>query len=389
MWTLANAGAYLAMFAVTQVLLPKRAAAISGAADKVGTLSWASALGAGAGMVAAVVTGVLSDRTIGRRGRRHPWIGGGAVVAGLGLVIMGSQTTAAGLVVAWTLASLALGAMTAGAAATVPDEVPESQRGVVSAWGGIAIAAGPLVGIALVALVITTAGPAFAVLAAIVVGSVVPFVVLTRGTVLPVADRPRFSWSTLWVSPRRYPDFAWAWVGRFLIQLSNALGLTYLYFFLQDRLRQPNPAAGVLILTVVYTVCVVVAALWAGCRSDRTGRRKRIVMVSSILQGLAGLILAVVPTWSATVVAAAVLGVGFGAYSAASQALITLVLPAAEHRGKDIGIQAIANVLPVAAAPAMAGPIIGHAGGYPMLYFLVLVTALLAAGTVRPIRSVA
>ena len=33
-----------------------------------------------------------------------------------------------------------------------------------------------------------------------------------------------------WVSPKRYPDFAWAWAARFLVSLGNAVAVIYLLF---------------------------------------------------------------------------------------------------------------------------------------------------------------
>ena len=50
-------------------------------------------------------------------------------------------------------------------------------------------------------------------------------------------------------------------------------------------------------------------------------------------------------------VAAALLGLGFGVYLAVDQALVTQVLPAAADRAKDLGIINIANVGPRCWAP--------------------------------------
>ena len=45
-----------------------------------------------------------------------------------------------------------------------------------------------------------------------------------------------------WLSPRRHPDFGWAWLTRFLINLGNALGTLYLLYYLQDAVaRTPTP----------------------------------------------------------------------------------------------------------------------------------------------------
>jgi hypothetical protein len=43
--------------------------------------------------------------------------------------------------------------------------------------------------------------------------------------------------TTLWILPRRYPDFAWAWACHFVINLGNALGTLYLLFFLKDAVH--------------------------------------------------------------------------------------------------------------------------------------------------------
>ena len=88
-------------------------------------------------------------------------------------------------------------------------------------------------------------------------------------------------------------------------------------------------ATGLLILIVIYTVCVVLTAIIGGMVSDRIGKRKMIVTVSGALMGLAALLLTFVETWDAALVAAVLFGMGFGAYLAVDQALITQVLPAA------------------------------------------------------------
>ena len=73
---------------------------------------------------------------------------------------------------------------------------------------------------------------------------------------------------------RRHPDFAWAWLTRFLVNLGNSLGTLLLYFYLQDAVDYPDPEAGVLVLTVVYAVFIVASTVVFGLWSDRLQRRK-------------------------------------------------------------------------------------------------------------------
>ena len=91
---------------------------------------------------------------------------------------------------------------------------------------------------------------------------------------------------------------------------------------------------------------MVLTAIIGGIISDRIGKRKMIVTVSGALMGVAALLLTFVETWDAALVAAVLFGVGFGAYLAVDQALITQVLPAAADRAKDLGIINIAIVGP-------------------------------------------
>jgi MFS family permease len=348
--------------------------------------------------VAAVVTilvnvlvGAFSDRTTARRGRRQVWVLGGALIAAIALVGQGNVHTVLLMVLVWGVVQVGLSTMSAGLNAALPDEVPVRQRGFVSAFQGISLSAGPLVGIALVAVVITGIRSGYLLLAGCTIVLAVPFFFGTKGVPLTRAEKPPFSLRTLLVgtiAPLRHADFSWAWSGRFFIQLSNALAQLYLLYFLQDRVHYSDPLTGVLILTVIYTVAAVAVSIPVGRASDRSGRRKRVVVISSVLQGIAGLILAFIPTWPAAMIAAGVLGLGYGAYASVDQALITQVLPTAKDRGKDLGIINIANNLPYALTPVIAAPVIDHLGGYPVLYTLVLVTALIAAITVQPIKSV-
>jgi MFS family permease len=99
-------------------------------------------------------------------------------------------------------------------------------------------------------------------------------------------------------------------------------------------------------------------------------------------------LLAVAPTWPVAMVAAAVLGGGYGIYLAVDAALITQVLPTATGRAKDLGIINIANSAPQVLAPALAGPIVTNLGGYPVLYGLTALVTLLGGVLIHRVRSV-
>ena len=88
------------------------------------------------------------------------------------------------------------------------------------------------------------------------------------------------------------------------------------------------------------------------------------------------------------ILAAAVLyGMGYGAYIAVDQALITQVLPKAHDRAKDLGIINIAIVCPGAIGAAIAAPLVSLAG-YPTLFGATAVVAIGASIGVWQIKSV-
>jgi MFS family permease len=84
----------------------------------------------------------------------------------------------------------------------------------------------------------------------------------------------------------------------------------------------------------------------------------------------------------------ALLGIGFGMYIAVDAALVTLVLPSANNRAKDMGIVNIANTLPQSLAPALAAFIITATHSYFALFATGAVVTLLGILVVRPIKAV-
>jgi MFS family permease len=392
---LANLAVWMGFFTPIQLLLPEQLEDIAGDDGKVGALGLVTGVGALVAVVATPLAGALSDRTTSRFGRRLPWLVGGALLGGLALIVLSRQSTVSGVLLGWALAQACLNAAYAGLTAEVPDHVPVAQRGTVSGWFGLPQAVGVVVGVALVTSFTTTVGAGYLLIAVAVVVLVLPFAAVTKDPVLDRASRPTLSLARgWWIDPRRFPDFGWAWLTRFLISLGNALGTLYLLYFLRDKVHYeqlfPGKSAedGVLVLILIYAAGAVATAVGGGMWSDRTGRRKPLVIVSSLIMAAGAVLLAVWPTWTAALVAAALLGIGYGVYMAVDTALVTEVLPAAADRGKDLGIVNIANAAPQVLAPAMAAPVVAGLGGYPMLYALTALVTVAGAVLVLPIRSV-
>jgi MFS family permease len=371
---------------------------------KVVALGVVTGVGAISSALATPIVGMLSDRTahgrkIGRfSGRRHRWTLIMALLSAICLVLLAGQNTVFGVAALWFLFSAFQNGEYATLSAAIPDHVPVRQRATVSGWVGMPIALGLVLGSVLVVDVLDQHIVAsYVTLAVAMVVLALPFVLFTPDHPLAPHHRDPFSWrrlaSSYWLSPRQYPDFGWAWLTRFLSSLAIAMGTLYLLYFLRDdvhyaRLFPGQTAAdGLLILILIYTVCVVVASIVGGIISDRRGRRKRMVVVSSMFIAAAALLLAFSPTWTSSMIAAVLYGLGYGAYIAVDQALITQVLPAARDRAKDLGIINIAIVCPGAIGALIAAPLVSLAG-YPALFGATTVVAVAAGLGVWKIKSV-
>ena len=388
---IANLGLYIGYFGPLQELLPNQVQDID-PAHKTTALGIVTAVGALVAVLVGPLAGALSDATSSRFGRRRPWIAGGALLGCAGLALLSGQHGLIGVTLGWCVAQAGLNAMQAGLSAAVPDRVPISQRGLVSGWVGLTQSLGVVIGVALVAEIITGQISGYLAVGILVLLTALPMVLRHPDRPVPKDQLPRFSFSSILAvfrfPFRQHPDFAWAWGTRFLVQLGNALGTLYLLYFLRDRVKYSDPDNGLLILILVYTATTLLTVVIGGVLSDRSGRRKPAVIFSGYAMAAAALLLAVWETWTGAVVCAGLLGLGYGVYLSVDQALITQVLPTAEDRAKDLGIINIASSAPQVLGPALAAPIVTYLGGYPSLYVSVAVVTVLGSFFVTRIRGV-
>ena len=399
---LANIGLWLGVYAPIQVLLPEQVQSLHDHLAKSGTvpsgidavlLSVVVGVGAIASLIANPVVGALSDRTTSPRGRRHPWTVACALIAALGILVVAASPAIPVMAIGWFIAELGLGGMLATLTAALPDRVPAKQRGTIGGLIGISQMLGTVLGALIVTVIVTRIAEGYVTCAVIVVAGAAVFAVRTPDEPLPAEFKPRIPVRAvlrrLWVSPRQYPDFGWAWGTHFLVNLGNDLGTLYLLYFLYYRVHYHDPQTGLLTLMALYAVALLVAGAVCGTMSDRSGKRKPFIIGSSAVMATAAVILAVSPTWGMALVAAPLLGAGFGTYWAAAPALLTQVLPAAQDRAKDMGLINMAYSLPLVVAPLLAGVVLGLMNSYPALFALAGLVTVIAAVTVTRVRSVA
>lgn len=380
---LANLGLWLAIYAPIQVLLPQQAALLDSTRKEV-VFGLVTGVGAAVSMLVVPLIGYLSDRTTSRFGRRHPWTLGGALLGALGLGVLSTAGSVTVMTIGWCLVQAGVGGMLATLMSAVPDRVPVVQRARVGGLVGISQMLGTVLGAVVVTVLVSGLFAGYLACALIVVTGALFFVVRTPDT--RIAARPVAL--SLWISPREHPDFVWAWCAHFMINLGNAFGTLYLLYFLGDVVHHPSPEDGLLVLMLLYGLALAAGAVLFGARSDASGRRKPYVHLAAGVMAVAALLLVVWPSWPAALVAAPLLGVGFGTYWAVALALLTQVLPTAEDRARDLGVLNIANALPQVVAPLLTTLILAGLGGYRGLFTVSACATVTAALFISRVRSV-
>lgn len=391
--TAAGTSLYILYTGIGALLLPYQVSLLA-PTNKVVVLGAFTGIAVLVALVANPLAGALSDRTTSRFGRRRPWIVIGGLLTVVGLLFMWRANGLPLLFIGWCSVELFSNCTLAALTATIPDQVPENQRGTVSGIYGLATSVGGIVG-AIVGGQIFKDTPtnAYVVMLVIVLVTILPFALLLPDKVLPKGYLPVLNFvaflKNFWVNPREHPDFAWAWLTRFIPFIGYFLGTTYILYYLEDAVKHPDALQGASTFSIIATVVSLLSTVLGGFLSDRLKRRKPFVVAGMIIIAVSMFTLAFFPTWQAVLVAAGILGFGLGAYLAVDVAIVTLVLPSAEDRGKDMGIVNIANTLPHSIAPVFAGVILALTGNsYVFLYIAAALFALLGILTVRPIKAV-
>lgn len=385
--------AIVVLIAPLLVTLALKINALDGADRAPASLSLVAGTGALLAMVGNPLFGRLSDRTTSPFGMRRPWLVIGLLGGSAGMLIVAQAPNVPVVILGWCLAQLFFNALLAALVAVLPDQVPAVQRGVVSGVLGICLPVALVCGTYLVK--VSTGSLLVMFMAHCLLGGAVILLFAAQLDDRRLLRADKSPWSllefarTFYVAPRAYPDFAWAFVSRFLFVLAYAFLTTYEVYFLLDRIGTTNGdvPGQIFMATLVQSVLVVAASLVGGRLSDRTGRRKVFVFAAAAVFAAGMFILATVSSYGGFLVAMAVSGVGLGAYVAVDLALVVDVLPDREHAAKDLGVLNIAGALPYSLGPAVA-PAILVVGGYGALYSVAGVCALLGAAAILAVKGV-
>lgn len=386
LYALAYAGMFVSFMPFVMVLLPLKAAQAGG--------SWAvQLLGAGAlggaavASVANILFGALSDRTRLKRGTRRSWIAAGLAVlaASYGLLLLATEPV--GLLGSVFCIQIGINMMLAPLAAVMADEIPDAQKGVVAGLTGVAHPIGALSAVLITLPGIGSDAVRYTLLCLLFAAMIAPFLLLAReGGVLP--PPPPAPQRAL----RRF-DFGLAWAARILFQIAgNGLATYGFFYFLSviDRadINKTSVEANPIVATMTgSTIVAVLLTLVAGRLSDRILRRKPFLAAGAVGMAAGLVTMAFAQSWGVAAIGHAAALSGLSVFLAVHSAMAMQLLPAPDHRGRDLGILNLTNTLPAMVAPLLALALAPEKTGYTLWLLILALGTLAGGGVALAIRS--
>lgn len=380
LYALAYAGIYVSFMPFVMVLLPLKAAATGGTAG-VQLLSAGALGGAAVASIANIAFGALSDRTRLRRGTRRPWIAAGLAWLSASYAMLCLAADPAALLLAVILVQIGINMMFAPIAAIMADEIPDAQKGLVAGLTGVAHPIGALSAVVITMPGLSGDGARYALLCLLFAAMIAPFLLFAREAAASSAPPLPAPQQEL----RRF-DFLLAWSSRILLQVAgNGLSTYGFFYFLSvlDRadIGKAGEAQPIVVTMTGSTIVAVALTLVAGRLSDRIMRRKPFLAAGAggMAAGLA--IMALARSWIVAAIGHAAALSGLSVFLAVHSAMTMQLLPAPDHRGRDLGVLNLTNTLPAMVAPLLALALAPEKTGYAV-WLLILALGTLAGGAV-------
>src|ERR1700732_1763449 len=356
-------------------------------------------------LLTPILVGWLSDRTVTRWGRRRPWMVAGTVLNIIGLGLLALSTNPLTFIAAYLVVQLSNNAAGAAYTGVIPDVVRAEDRGRASGLLGTMNQLGTVVGVGLVGLTFklygdTRAGllAGYGIVAVILAITLLITVVAVKEPRIIPPPRPSRTeqgdlpmaaivcggaflvalialsailllqlGSLLWpvvavflaagivtvMAARRLPalmaffqafrsnDFFWTFATRALVTLGIFSILPFMELYFRDVVRSKDAGAASAFWLLAVIAGAIIPSIVGGVLSDRTGRRKLFVYISSAMQAVvvSVLLFGLVRSLAVLYVLGILYGIGYGAYYAVDWALACDVLPNREEAaGRDMAL---------------------------------------------------
>jgi MFS family permease len=352
-----------------------------------------------AGLVVAIIVqpvmGALSDRITLRWGRRRPFIVTGTIFTLLFLSFIGLAGSYWLLFAALLMLQFSLNVAQGALQGLIPDLVPQEQRGTASGVKGL---------IEIIGAIVASLGAGYLVgeglLSAAIGFIMIVFVISLLVTIFFVPEKRLVStsaesvWTTVLgtfkVDLRRYSDYLWWLINRFVFFIGLTSIQTFLLYFIEDVVKLPNPAQATGNITAILGVAILAVVFPAGYLADRIGR-KRLMIVSGVGATIGGFLFPFSHSLAELMIYGGIVGLSAGIFISVGWAMATDLVPR-EEAGRYLGISNLATAGGSAAA-RLGGPIIDsvnatHPGlGYTVVFLANGMLFLLATISVLKIRE--
>lgn len=143
---------------------------------------------------------------------------------------------------------------------------------------------------------------------------------------------------------------------------------------------RPLTDSNLLLIIVVYTVFVVAASIIAGLVSDRIGRRRGLTVLAALVQAVSGIVIVISPTFAITMVAAALMGIGYGAFMTVGLAFATDLLPSERDHARDLGVVTVVAALGQLLGPVIGAGLVALVGGFWLVFAAAALLSVIGAG---------
>ncbi|MWB97591.1 MFS transporter [Agromyces sp. MMS17-SY077] len=339
-------------------------------------------------LIISPLIGIWSDRTRSRFGRRTPFIYLGIVIGLAGLVVISLAPNLLIVGAGWVLGMSGWSIAGAPLQLLMADKLPESQRGKVSALTGLMTQIAPVLGIGVAYAVSSNTTLVFlvpGVIGAVMLG-IFPLIKPEGSS----KDLPRTGHVTVksvvtsyGFNVRKYPDFAWNWLGRFVFFVGLYFNTTFGTFFYAQRLDLPVREVAGIVATVgmIGVLAAAAGALIGGFLSDKLQRRRLFVMIAAVL--FVGGAIAEATAWALPqiIVGAVLMQLAIAVFATVDQAIVFAIIPERDQIGRYMAVVQFAQKIPSALAPLIAGVVItigavGDVKNYTLLYLTGAVFAL-------------
>jgi MFS family permease len=370
-----NLGVSLMWTSYSAILLPILVQNTTSESSKGRWLGVISLTSVAVGIFTAIVSGILSDHSQSKWGRRTPYIVSGMILAVGSISLLSYLPLSLPFVFAGFFFIQLFGNLSEGSyRPLLADLIPERQRGLESGLQGVFNILGAAVGfLAITALVsagnlrLAMIAIALTLLATTIFNTIV---IRDEDRPLPGTQPIRFTrvLAETYHADQHVPGFFWFVFANFLMYMGVTSFASFGIYYFQTILHIPDPVQAMGVSGMVGILATIIAALAAGTLSDHIGRRSLIIL-AGVLAGSVVLFFPFLNGFSSFLFLAAIYGAANGIIYSVNQAMAGDLVPVTEA-GKYMAYSNLSVGVASAVAPLVFGLVFNSTGAPTQTSFI-------------------